>query len=60
MAAAALGGCWVDCCRWIQPHLAVCASFVSARWSAKVAQPVKVSALWLASWVRPGVLSLLK
>ena len=27
LAAAALGGCWVDGCRWIQPHPSVCASF---------------------------------
>ena len=51
LAAAALGGCWVHCCRWIQPHLSVCASFVSARWSAKVTQLVRVSPFWLATWV---------
>ena len=51
LAGAALGGCWVDCCRWIQPHFSVCASFLDARWSAKVTQPVKVSPLWSASWV---------
>ena len=45
LAAAALRGCWVDGCRWIQPHLAVCASFGSADWSAKVCQPVKFSSL---------------
>ena len=33
------------------PHLSVCASFVAARWSAKVTQPVRVSPLWTASWV---------
>ena len=51
LAAAALGGCWVDGCCWIQPHLSVCASFVAARWSGKVIQPVRVSPLWPASWV---------
>ena len=50
-AAAAIGGCWVDCCRWIQPHLSDFASFVTGRWSAKVTQPVRVSPLWPASWV---------
>ena len=25
IATAALDGCWVHCCRWIQPHLSVCA-----------------------------------
>ena len=49
LAAAALEGCWVDFCRWIQPRLSVCASFVAARWSAEVSQPVMVSPLWLAS-----------
>ena len=49
LAAAALEGCWVDGCRWIKPHLSVCASFVAARWSAKVIQPVRVSPLSPAS-----------
>ena len=34
-----------------QSHLSVCASFVAARWSAQVTQPVRVSPLWPASWV---------
>ena len=51
LAAASLGGCWVDCCRWIQPHLSVFASFVASRLSAKVIQPVRVSPLWPAFWV---------
>ena len=51
LAAAALGGCWVDCRRWIQPHLSVSTSFVASRWSAKVVQLVRVSPLWPASWV---------
>ena len=50
LAAAALGGCWVDCRRWIQPHLSVSASFVARWWSAKVGQLVRVSLLWPASW----------
>ena len=50
LAAAALGGCWVDCCCWIQPHLSVIASFVAGRWS-EVTQPVWFSPLWPASWV---------
>ena len=49
LTAAALGGCWVDCRRWIQPHLSVSASFVACRWSAKVVQPVRFSPLWPAS-----------
>ena len=49
LAAAALGGCWVACSRWIQPHLSVIASFVAGRWSAKVTQPVRFSPLWPAS-----------
>ena len=48
LAAAALGGCWVDGCRWIQPHFSVCASFLASRWSAKV---VQFSPLWPAFWV---------
>ena len=27
LAASALAGCWVDCNRWIPPHVAVSASF---------------------------------
>ena len=50
LAAAALGGCWVDCCCWIQPHLSVMASFVAGRWS-EGAQPVWFSPLWPVSWV---------
>ena len=49
--SAALGGCWVDCCRWIQQHLSVTASFMACRWTAKVTQPVRVSPLWPAFWV---------
>ena len=49
-AAAALGGCWVDGCRWIQPHLAVCASFDAARWSATVCQLFQFTALGPPSW----------
>ena len=45
-AASALGGYWVDCRRWIQPHLLqVSASFVASRWSAEVIQLVRVSPL---------------
>ena len=51
LESASLSDCWVDGCRWIQPHLSVCASFVAARLSAKVIQPVRVSPLWPASWV---------
>ena len=45
LAAAALGVCWVDGCRWIQPHFSVCASFLASRWSVKVVQPVTASPL---------------
>ena len=51
LASAALEGCWVDGCRWIQPYFSVCASFPATRWSAKDVQPVTVSPLWPASWV---------
>ena len=40
LASAALQGCWVDGCRWIQPHFSVSASFLATRWSAKIVQPV--------------------
>ena len=51
LASAALEGCWVDGCRWIEPYFSVCASFPATRWSAKDVQPVTVSPLWPASWV---------
>ncbi len=51
LASAALGGCWVDCSRWIQPHFTVFATFQACRWSARVTQPVRVNPLWPASWV---------
>ena len=51
LATAALGCCWVDGSRGIQPHFAVVASFQGDRWSAKVTQPCRVTPLWPASWV---------
>ena len=51
LATAALGSCWVDDSRWIQPHFAVVARFQGDRWSAKVTQPCRVTPLWPASWV---------
>ena len=51
LATAALGNCWVDSTRWIQPHFSVCATFQAYRWSARVIQPVRVTPLWPASWV---------
>ena len=51
LATAALGGCWVDHERCIQPHFSVGASFSACRWSARVVQPVRVTPLWPASWV---------
>ena len=51
LATAALGGCWVDSTRWVQPHFAVCATFRACRWSARVVRPVPVTPLWPASRV---------
>ena len=51
LATAALGSCWVDQERWIQPHFSVGANFSGSRWSARVVQPVWVTPLWPASWV---------
>ena len=51
LATAALGNCWVDCSRWIQPHFSVRATFQVCSWSAKVNQPCRVTPLWPASWV---------
>ena len=50
LATAALGCCWVDSSRWVQPHFAVLASFQGDRWSAKVTQPCRVTPLCPASW----------
>ena len=36
LATAAIGRCWVDYTRWIQPHFSVRAAFHGCRWSAKV------------------------
>ena len=51
LAAAALSGCWVDCSRWVQPYLSVCASFDVGRWNAVARRPVRFTSLWPASWV---------
>ena len=51
LSSAAVGCCWVDESRWVQPHFAVVASFHGDRWSAKVTQPFRVTPLWPASWV---------
>ena len=37
--------------RWIAPHLAVRALFDYGRWDAWVAQPVRCTPLWPASWL---------
>ena len=50
LATAAIGSCWVDDSRWIQPHFAVVADFHGEGWSAKVTQPCRVTPLWPASW----------
>ena len=51
LAAAVFSGCWVDCSRWVQPHLSVCASFDAGRWNTVAQQPVRFTSLWPASWV---------
>ena len=51
LATAALGGCWVDQDRWVQPHFSVGASFSACRWSERVEQPIWVTPLWPAYWV---------
>ena len=50
-AAAALLSCSVSSCRWLQPHFAVSATFDCDRWSCRVAQPVRCTPLWPASWL---------
>ena len=50
LAAAALGGCWVDGSRLIQPHFSVFASFMAYRWSAHVSQPGTPSLWRLEIW----------
>ena len=51
LAAAALLSCNVQPGRWIAPHLAVRALFDYGRWDAWVAQPVRCTPLWPASWL---------
>ena len=50
-AAAAILSCKVQPDRWIAPHLAVRALFDYGRWDAWVAQPVRCTPLWPASWL---------
>ena len=51
LAAAALLSCNVQSDRWIAPHLAVRALFDYGRWDAWVAQSVRCTPLWPASWL---------
>ena len=51
LAAAALLSCRVQPDRWIAPHLAVRAFFDYGRWDAWVAQSVRCTPLWPASWL---------
>ena len=51
LAAAAILSCNVQSDRWIAPHLAVRALFVYGRWDAWVAQFVRCTPLWPASWL---------
>ena len=51
LAAAALLSFSVSACRWLQPHFAVSAAFDCDRWSCRVAQPVRCTPLWPASWL---------
>ena len=50
-AAAAILSCKVPADRWIAPHLAVRALFDYGRWDCWVAQPVRCTPLWPASWL---------
>ena len=51
LSAAALLSCKVQQDRWIAPHLAVRALFDYGRWDAWVAQSVRCTPLWPASWL---------
>ena len=51
LAAAALLSCRVQPDRWIAPHLAFRALFDYSRWDAWVAQSVRCTPLWPASWL---------
>ena len=51
LAAAAILSCKVQPDRWIAPHLSVRALFDYGRWDAWVAQPVRCTPLWPASWL---------
>ena len=51
LAAAAILSCKVQPERWIAPHLAVRALFDYGRWDCWVAQPVRCTPLWPASWL---------
>ena len=51
LAAAATLSCRVQPDRWVAPHLAVRAHFDHGRWDAWVAQPVRCTPLWPASWL---------
>ena len=51
LAAAAILSYQVQSDRWIAPHLAVCALFDYGRWDAWVAQSVRCTPLWPASWL---------
>ena len=51
LATAALLSCKVRTDRWVAPHLAVHALFDYGRWDAWVAQSVRCTPLWPASWL---------
>ena len=51
LLTAAVLDCAVQADRWIAPHLAVRALFDYGRWSCSVAQQVRFSPLWPASWL---------
>ena len=51
LASAALLSCNVQLDRWIAPHLAFRSLFDYGRWDAWVAQPVRCTPLWPASWL---------
>ena len=51
LAAAAILSCRVQPDRWIAPYSAVRALFDYGRWDAWVAQPVRCTPLWPASWL---------
>ena len=51
LAAAAILSCKVQPDRWTAPHLSVRALFDYGRWESWVAQPVRCTPLWPASWL---------